>query len=668
MKKLIILLFIVLINVGTLHATSLQREYDKVENIDAEFNSQVDLGDVVVTTTRIKDYAKEKQSYAGSINVITAQDIEDTTTNNIADAIGRTEGVLITDFSGFGLGSGNGAVVNLRGVGGGGKTSALVTLNGVKINQLVDDAVLLKAFPVSDIARVEVLKGGTSGVAYGDGALSGVVNIITEDPTKEKQTKVETSIGSFGQFNNLLAVSGTQEDLGYVVTLNKEFNDGYRENSAYDGKSGSAKLVWDNKENSRIELYMLSHEDETEAPGSLSELQAKEDRRQAGDFKGKYWNEYHHFSLSYDRQLTENISYNILGYRTQRYSDSDFGWGYYEITEPSIGANANVKINKEWGNKSNVVIIGTEIREQEASTGPKNSGHSHSKVNGSAFYVQDTFSVNDKLFFDTGYRYDRAIYDESLTWPSFEGELEFEGHSPAVGARYKFNDISSVFANYSRRFKMPAIYDLDAVTPEYNDNVNVDPQISDNYEAGINYRPSKYFDSQLVYFILNTNDEIMYDPFNFKNSNFDTKRNGIEGKTFSEITDKFGFGVNAAYMNAEFDGSAFNNNSLPMTPKEKYGLELKYKFDDNWIFSFDWNFIRDFYRANDFNNNFKADNYDVCNLKLIYKNKDFYSYIYFNNIFNKKYSTYQSSSGFSIDNGEYPMPGFNVLWGVGYIF
>ena len=145
--------------------------------------------------------------------------------------------------------------------------------------------------------------------------------------------------------------------------------------------------------------------------------------------------------------------------------------------------------------------LGTDYNFDKARTGTVRTARSNSKRDAFAFYLKDTFSVSDKWIWEAGYRYDYSRYDEHLTWPAFDGLLEFEGHSPRIGFKYNFDNGTSGFINYARAFKTPAIFDIDAVTNNARDNSEIDPQVSDNYEIGlkgvlfdkINYTTSLFY-------------------------------------------------------------------------------------------------------------------------------------------------------------------------------
>lgn len=95
----------------------------------------------------------------------------------------------------------------------------LLLVNGVIDNSLwAHAAVISRQYPLSNIARIEVLYG-PAGAIYGPNAFLGVINIFTKDPRKlaadEHVFTVNAEVGSFDTQAADLAVTGRVDELGY---------------------------------------------------------------------------------------------------------------------------------------------------------------------------------------------------------------------------------------------------------------------------------------------------------------------------------------------------------------------------------------------------------------------------------------------------------------------
>jgi outer membrane cobalamin receptor len=109
---------------------------------------------------------------AGSITVITADDIERSGSTNVADALENTPGTWINR-------SGPGGAVASASIAGSTSNQVLVIVDGVRQNDAREGAPDLAQIPTEDIEKIEVLRSGASAV-YGADAMGGVIVITTK--------------------------------------------------------------------------------------------------------------------------------------------------------------------------------------------------------------------------------------------------------------------------------------------------------------------------------------------------------------------------------------------------------------------------------------------------------------------------------------------------------
>ncbi|GAL13564.1 TonB-dependent receptor [Vibrio astriarenae] len=131
---------------------------------------------MVVTATSYQTKASEAPA---SVSVITEEDLALMPYNNLADALVATPGVNIAD-----LGQGRKGI-EIRGMD---VSQSLILIDGRRVSRASDmlghSNFELQNIPVSDIERIEVIKGPMSAL-YGSDALGGVVNVITKPTTNE---------------------------------------------------------------------------------------------------------------------------------------------------------------------------------------------------------------------------------------------------------------------------------------------------------------------------------------------------------------------------------------------------------------------------------------------------------------------------------------------------
>ena len=125
-----------------------------------------------------------------SVRVIRRDEIERSGANTINDVLRSQAGIQLRDS----IGDGSRATPSLRGFGENAVNNTLILVDGRRLNQPALAGADLNSVPLSNIERIEILRGAGT-VLYGDQAVGGVINIITRTPLRN-EAYVETSLGS----------------------------------------------------------------------------------------------------------------------------------------------------------------------------------------------------------------------------------------------------------------------------------------------------------------------------------------------------------------------------------------------------------------------------------------------------------------------------------------
>ncbi len=136
---------------------------------------------VVVTATR----GAEKLPTAASSTVLTSAELSNMAPASIDDALRATPGFTLFRRSSSRVANPTTQGVTLRGVSGSGSSRTLVLADGVPLNDPFGSWVYWNRIPSAAVDRVEVVRGAT-GDLYGAGALGGVVQLLTVQPTRSR--------------------------------------------------------------------------------------------------------------------------------------------------------------------------------------------------------------------------------------------------------------------------------------------------------------------------------------------------------------------------------------------------------------------------------------------------------------------------------------------------
>ncbi|HYM34961.1 MAG TPA: TonB-dependent receptor plug domain-containing protein [Steroidobacteraceae bacterium] len=113
-----------------------------------------------------------------STTVITAEQIARSPGESLQAIMSRVPGVQT--WSTFGAVNGAGTVVDMRGFGASAASNTLVLINGRRLTDVDLGGVDFSAIPRESIERIEITRGNSGAVLYGDGAVGGTINIVTK--------------------------------------------------------------------------------------------------------------------------------------------------------------------------------------------------------------------------------------------------------------------------------------------------------------------------------------------------------------------------------------------------------------------------------------------------------------------------------------------------------
>lgn len=147
------------------------------------------LGDIVVTGTRTE---KRRDETPVRTEVVGRQEIRDTAASTLKEALANVPGLQLHEIHGK-----SGYHLSMQGLG---SDQVLVLIDGLPISASTGSSVDLSQYLVSDVERIEVVKGAAS-AQYGSSAMGGVVNVITRRPQEGFSGDVELAAGSRGRQN-----------------------------------------------------------------------------------------------------------------------------------------------------------------------------------------------------------------------------------------------------------------------------------------------------------------------------------------------------------------------------------------------------------------------------------------------------------------------------------
>ena len=184
-------------------------------SLAAPASAQSQLNPVVVTGSR------EPQSLdriTADILVINADRIRASTADSVEDLLRREAGVQVSRTGGPGQAAG----VFIRG---GSANNTVVLVDGVRIGSATLGQVAFESIGLSQIDRIEVLRGPGSSL-YGADAVGGVVQIFTKRGDGDARFFANGAVGGYGSREGGFGASGSQAGFDYAASLGRESSRG----------------------------------------------------------------------------------------------------------------------------------------------------------------------------------------------------------------------------------------------------------------------------------------------------------------------------------------------------------------------------------------------------------------------------------------------------------
>ncbi|WP_462325975.1 TonB-dependent receptor [Desulfoplanes sp.] len=607
-----------------------------------------EMDEYVVTGTRTKSQIK---NIPRNVTVITAEDIEHSTAGDLPELLGREAGVQLSDNTGV---PGR-AKIDIRGQGGAAATNVLVLVDGHRINSVDMSGTNFSTISLSQIERVEVLRG-PGGALYGNNAVGGVINIITKSGRGEKfGGQAGAEFGSYDAKKYHAGIRGSKDIMSMSANLSYSDTDGYRDNGGMETKDAQFNFGLDPTDIFSMNFGVGIHEEDYGMPGgvSLADIDDRNKRRETSSPDD-------HGTISQQRLWTDG-SLDLQEYGAV---EAELGLLHRENPYHAWGSDQEIKeqttdYSLTWDKK--YTLFEREHRIQAGVEGFYSDYTSYSDIKSFALdtgvFLATTWSLTDDLMLSLGGRYTEYDLDRSSNNNKNWNNLSYD-----TGLVYSLGDMGSVYTSMSTGFRTPNTDELGLADDD------IKPQTTTNYEIGTHLKPMEKIAFDVALFRQESKDEIYYDGNKKLNTNWDQKtlRHGVEaGVKYYPIT-PLTLWANYTWIKAEF---ADSHNTVPLVAEHTVNAGIDWRFIEQALLSVSAQYVGSKYDGGDETNDQyeKIDPYTVVDAKLSWdysKNLNFYCGV--NNIFDELYAT--TATSYPWASAYYVMPERNFYAGLEWKF
>jgi iron complex outermembrane receptor protein len=535
--------------------------------------------------------------------VITADEIRHSPALTVQEIIAQTPGVQLTSL--YGGVNGVKTSVDLRGFGAFATSNTLVLINGRRLNDVDMAGVDFSTIPRESIERIEITKGNSGAVLYGDNAVGGVINIVLKNGVGGPPVAMRAEAG-VGSFNSRLANLSVTTNSGPWSTSfygNAIKSDGYRVNNALDQRNGVGNLNYTTPDLTAF-LTLSGDDQKLGFPGGrlvdpsigVNELVTN---RRGTSTPFDYGNQQGaNATAGFTKTLLNGVDLIVDGgvrdKKQQAAFFNPFGDSYVDSHLQTWSITPRLSIKNVIFGLPSAILTGIDYYDATYhSERPTDRGlppiHTYDLSQQTlAGYFQQTIGLLPTTDFSYGGRVQQITLKardivnndpscaffftcvaQNLPLDSQEGQYALH-----IGIEHRFNDIFSVFGRAARAFRTPNVDERLSSGPAFDPFFNAIPQTfqlktqtSHDIEGGFRIKHGP-FQMQSSIYNMDLNNEIHFIPALFYNVNLDpTRRYGSETSASLRVSDSVLLRAGAAYTRAVFREGPFAGNDVPLVSR-----------------------------------------------------------------------------------------------------
>lgn len=555
-----------------------------------------------------------------SATVITADDIAHAPVSTLPEILAQVPGVQLQSL--YGGVNGAKTSVDLRGFGAFATANTLFLLNGRRLNDIDMAQVDLSTIPLDSIERIEITRGNSGAVLYGDNAVGGVINIVTKTGAGGPPASARAEIG-YGSFNQRMAAISTAINSGPWSTSfygNAIKSDGYRANNALDQRNAVGNLNY-NTPDLKAYLTVTGDNQQLGFPGgrtvdpSIGVNELATDRRGTstpfdyGNTQGAS------ATAGFTKTLANGVDLILDGGYRQKDTQSGFFGDSPFISAASTYNDAALQTwsltprlsvkNTMFGLPSQILTgidyyDATFHQDRGAFRGAPPIHRYDLTQQSLAEYWQHTIGLLPSTDFSYGARVQttwltaRDRYDPNAPFafdaqatPLDQSETNYALH---VGVEHRLTDGFAVFARAARAFRTPDVDERVSTGPAFDADFNPLPQnfqlktqTSEDIEGGFRVKTSR-FQLQSSVYLMDLENEIQFNPVLFFNTNLDpTRRYGSETNASLRVSDTVSLRGGMAYTRAVFREGQFAGNDVPLVSRTTGNIGVTWNIWQNYL-------------------------------------------------------------------------------------
>ena len=493
-------------------------------------------------------------------------------------------------------------------------------------------------------ARYAVIARGANALTYGASTLGGAIDFIS--PTaRNTNNQISLSGGSHGTVQSRITGGVVAGDKDALVTVEQRSYDGYREHQEQQRGSVYANTGWQISDTVENRFYISYTDNDQELAGSLTRAQFDEDPYQAGENneRGNFLKNVETWRVANrTRWQLSDTSNLVVGVSFEDQSlyhpivENPFFSLLIDNDQTTFGTT--VRFDKQMGNHD--LLLGLNYGQ----TWVKGGNYTHSGGIRDALTTKvDNKADNLEIFaMDRWHFAERwtLVYGAQAVTGSREVDNvnvssgaqrnpndTYESFNPRLGVIYQVADRSELFANVSKLYEAPTLYELEDEVQANNDTLDaMQGVVGEVGTRGVApFGQDNEWNWEVAVYYAQIEDEILSvdNPAAQGTSLVTNVEDTIHAGMEARVGASFALGdgrhrieplLSMTYNDFTFDNDpVYGDNQLPVAPVFFIKGEVMYRHANGFFAGPTFDIVDD--RFADFENSYEVDGYELVGLR-----------------------------------------------------
>lgn len=568
----------------------------------AERSKPVKVPEIVVKDVHERNLPDQElvKEIAGTVNVVTREEIQRARPKNADEMLRRIPGVNVLDEYGQGLRPN----IGIRGMNPIRSRNILLLVDEIPIQPaLFGDAATYYMVPIERVDHIEVIKGGAT-VLYSPNTQGGLINFVTKRIPTAPSFSTTNTFGSFNLFQSDTTYGGYFGNLGAQLGYLRRQSDGFRQHSASMLDDFTLRFEANPDDKTRITTNISWYNETTQTPGSITTAQYKSDRTLAGKFLDEFKGQRGGIDVTASREIDVHNVAKVIVYgnvfERNWYLQDQTATGVLLPTSTNFLRKFNVfgvvpqhQFTYSLFGRDQKIITGLRYHAERLSdvTGIGTAGSKISRTTTNAdlesvayaAYVETAFRLTDLLTITPGIRWEQVNQSRETmnaippaTVPNFKSYATTQGLIYGTGVKYQLLADTLLFGHVHTTFRPPTF--ANAVDPTSGTNQDLAAERGLSSDIGVRSTISPGISAELAVFRLDFSNQIVQQGSQFVNAG-KTLQEGIESTVtldwgqFVRPLEGFVTRGNVTLLRPKSQFGATNGKDLPYAPRMTlYGL------------------------------------------------------------------------------------------------